>query len=328
MKQQSYILNYIRENYGLSGVLNDLPSYIDKNYLLSTNDGDKYVVKISSQQTPTQEVELENAAMNHVSIKGLSFQTPVVIKSLSGEELLDFSDLDNKILKFRIVSFLKGHLYSQVDNNNPDLQASLGVLIAEITQAFSDFEHPVANRELLWDLVNLHKIEPLLEYFEGDKRQILERILNNILNHTIPILKQQPQQVIHNDVNNTNLIAGVVDGKLSCTGLFDFGDMVYTQRICELAIGMAYALMEQKDILFTAKNIVTAYQTNITLSDDELMILPELIKARLLQSIIVSGKSYFQDPSNEYLLISVAPAWELLHKLDKLKPNEFVQSIS
>ncbi len=325
MIKQSYILNYIRENYGLSGVLNELPSYIDKNYLLSTDNGDKYVVKISSQQTPTQEVELENAAMKHISTKGLSFQTPIVIKSLSGEELLDFSGLDNIILKFRIVSFLEGHLYSQVDINNSDLHVSLGQLIAEVTQAFSDFENPTAHRQLLWDLVNLANIEPLLEYFKGDEKQILKRILNDILVNTIPNLKKLPQQVIHNDANNTNLIASMKNGKLSCVGLFDFGDMVYTQRICELAIGMAYALMGQEDVLFTAKNIVKAYQSQITLSDDELLILPELIKARLLQSIIISGKSFAQDPDNEYLLISVAPAWELLHKLDLLTTKEFIK---
>ena len=324
MSNHSKILNFIQDNYSLSGELKNLPSYIDKNYLLSTTDGNKYVVKISSQKTPVEEVELENAAMEHIRNKQMSIQTPFVLKNKHNQELLNFKDVDSKSYNFRIVSYLEGDLYCQVDINNSDLHNSLGKLLAEVTHAFRDFVNPIAKREILWDLVNLVKIKPMLKYFQGEKKQTLDRILNDILDNTLPKLKKLPQQVIHNDANNTNLIASELNGKLSCVGLFDFGDIVYTHRICELAIGMAYALMRQKDILTTARNIVDGYQSDRILLEEEISILPELIKARLLQSIIVSGKSHAQDPQNKYLLVSVAPAWELLDKLDKLQVNEFV----
>ena len=328
MSNHSKILNFIQDNYSLAGDLKDLPSYIDKNYLLTTTCGDKFVVKISSQTTPVEEVELENAAMQHIHNKQMSFQTPFVLKNKYNQELLDFNDTDSNTYKFRIISYLEGDLYSQVDINNSDLHDSLGKLIAEITHAFSDFVNPAAKRDLLWDLVNLTRLNPLLKYFESDKKYTLQRILQDILASALPKLKPLPQQVIHNDANNTNLIASELNGKLSCVGLFDFGDMVYTHRICELAIGMAYALMGQENILKTASSIVDGYQSVNTLLEEEILILPELIKARLLQSIIISGKSHAQNPNNEYLLISVTPAWELLHKLDTLKPNQFVNYIS
>jgi Ser/Thr protein kinase RdoA (MazF antagonist) len=327
MLNHSKILNFILENYSLSGVLKDLPSYIDKNYLLSTSNGNKYVVKVSSQKTSVEEVRLENAAMAHIHKKKLSFQTPIVLKNKYDKELLDFNNDGSQIYKFRVVSYIEGDLYCDVDINNPDLHHSLGKLIAEITHAFGDFDNLTANRELLWDLANLVKIKPLLRYFVGEQKKTLNRILNNILDNTLPILKKLPQQVIHNDANNTNLIASEVKGNLSCVGLFDFGDMVYTHRICELAIAMAYALMNQEDILKTARSIVDGYRSVYYLLEEEILVLPELIKARLLQSIIISGKSHAQDPENDYLLISVAPAWELLDKLDKLQTNEFIECL-
>jgi len=326
MLNHSKILNFILENYSLSGVLKDLPSYIDKNYLLSSTDGDKYVVKISSQKTSVEEVALENAAMAFIHNKQLSFQTPIVLENKHNQDLLDFDD-NSQIYKFRIVSYIEGDLYCDVDINHSGLHYSLGKLIAEITHAFGDFDNLTANRELLWDLTNLVKIKPLLRYFVGEQKKTLNRILNNILDNTLPILKKLPQQIIHNDANNTNLIASEVKGNLSCVGLFDFGDMVYTHRICELAIAMAYALMDQEDILKTARSIVDGYRSMSSLLEEEILVLPELIKARLLQSIIISGKSHAQDPENDYLLISVAPAWELLDKLDKLQTNEFIECL-
>ena len=52
------------------------------------------------------------------------------------EQIVTISD---KYSERRIVSYLEGDLYSQVDINNTDLHHSLGKLIAEITHAFSDF---------------------------------------------------------------------------------------------------------------------------------------------------------------------------------------------
>jgi Ser/Thr protein kinase RdoA (MazF antagonist) len=321
MLEESYLLNFIRENYGLSGSLNQLPSYIDNNFLFTSYNNIKYVVKISSLQTPTVEIELENAAMNHLAAKQLSFQTPAVIKSVSGKEILDFSSLDNQVLKFRIVSFLNGHLYSQVNSNDSYLHYSLGVLIANITKALSDFNHPQAQRNMNWDIAQLQLLEANLDYCQESQKQQLKPLFHQFLEHTKPALDKLPKQIIHNDANDNNLTTALIENKLQCVGVFDFGDLVYSQRICELAVAMAYALMSQVDIIKTAKQIIKGYTDTIKVSVEELDLLPDLIKARLLQSLLNSAKSSALNPDNEYLLISTQAAWELLDKIDTLKKS-------
>ena len=90
---------------------------------------------------------------------------------------------------------------------------------------------------------------------------------------------------------------------------------------------MTYALFSCDDVLKVSKNIVNGYVSIAILSDDECKILYYLIKARLLQSLLNSGKSMADDPDNSYLLISTKPAWELLGKLNQIEPYSFYQNI-
>jgi Ser/Thr protein kinase RdoA (MazF antagonist) len=227
-----------------------------------------------------------------------------------------------------MVSFLNGQLYSQVNTNDGYLHQSLGVLIAEITKALADFEDPIAHRKFNWDIAQLELLEVNLDYYQGRKKQLLQKHFQYFMENTKPLLETLPKQVIHNDANDNNLIASIVNDKLRCIGLFDFGDMVYTQRICELAIAMSYALMSQHNYLATARSSYQGSRSHFKVLNQELALLPNLIKARLVQSLLNSGKSYFENPDNDYLLISASPAWDLLKKLDKLQTNEFADYLN
>jgi Ser/Thr protein kinase RdoA (MazF antagonist) len=330
MCDHSLILSFIKTHYGLVGQLKNLPSYIDMNFLFTTNSGDsasQYVVKISSQSTPVAEIECENAAMKYVASQNISIQTPVVIESINQQDLLDFTWPNKSVSKLRIVSFLAGDLYSQVDTKNSDLHYSLGQLTSQITHAFHNFKHPTAHRKLNWDIAQLTRLEPYLNYYHGLERSILTKHFLDFQSNTLPDLNLLPRQIIHNDINDNNLIVAQVNNQLTCTGLFDFGDIVYTQRICELAIAMTYALMSQEDFLSVAKNIYQGYQSTIELDKKETTLLPKLVVTRLLQSLLNSGKSFALEPENEYLLISAKPAWDLLKKFESLKPDEFINAL-
>lgn len=318
-------------HYGLVGHLKMLPSYIDKNYLfttLSQGKENQFVVKIPAQSTPLAEIECENAAMNHVELQKLTINTPIILRSLNNQQLLDFTWPNGITSKFRMVSFLPGKLYSQVDTEEANLHQSLGQLVAQATKAFKDFKYPSAHRQFNWDIAQLMSLEANLDYYHDKQREQISRHLQAFKFTTLPALQLLPKQVIHNDLNDNNLIAEIVDGKLECTGFFDFGDIVYTHRLCDLAIAMAYALMSQQNFLTTAQAIVQGYQATLELNHDELNLLPKLIVARLLQSLLNSGKSFADQPDNTYLLVSAKPAWNLLDKFEALKPNEFINAIT
>jgi Ser/Thr protein kinase RdoA (MazF antagonist) len=325
---KSKLLEFLQIQYSLSGELIDLPSYCDINYLLKTANGDKYVIKIASNQTSIDEIRLENAAMLHLQNKQLSINTPYIITSNNNQSILDYQiDDEAEFRKLRVVSFLEGKLYSQSNAKDLNLQYSLGHLMAQMVGALEDFDHNSAQRKLPWDIAQLLDLEDYLSCFQGEQYQILFNNLKEFKQVCYPQLILLPQQIIHNDANDNNLIVSESASNLKCSGIFDFGDLVYTQRICDLAIAMTYALFDCDDLLQTSKTIVSGYCSYTNFQNDECKILYYLIKARLLQSLLNSGKSYASNPDNSYLLVSAIPAWELLEKLNNMDAQKFYEYI-
>ena len=323
-----HLISFLDKHYSMTGKLNSLPSYIDRNYRFTANGGDQYVIKIASAQTSSEEISLENAAMQHLKNKKLPFLTPCLIKSNTNEVMLDFvSPEDNEPSKIRVLSWLEGSLYSQSDRLNLDLQYSLGALVGQLVLALKDFNHPAAHRKFNWDLSQLLDLQGHLKYFHGNEFELLEKSFLEYKNSTYGQLQNLPKQIIHNDANDNNLVVLKNNDKEYCSGIFDFGDLVFTQRICDLAIAMTYALFNSESLFESAKIIVSGYRMHSDIEDKELSLLYFLIKARLIQSLLNSGKSFAKNPENKYLLTSVIPAWELLKKLDKITNHEFYNNI-
>ena len=59
----------------------------------------------------------------------------------------------------------------------------------------------------------------------------------------VPALDDLPHQVIHNDANEHNVLVAD-DGTVA--GLIDFGDVVWSARVCGLAVAGAYAMQGQR----------------------------------------------------------------------------------
>ena len=60
--------------------------------------------------------------------------------------------------------------------------------------------------------------------------------------------------VVHGEANDHNVL--VRAGRV--VGLLDFGDMVYSAVVCDLAIALAYALLDQPDPVAAAAPIIRA----------------------------------------------------------------------
>ena len=123
----------------------------------------------------------------------------------------------------------------------------------------------------------------------------------------MPVLSQLPQGVIHNDANDYNLLIDNKNAPNRIAGIIDFGDMVHSHVINELAITCAYALMgdKQDDLLTVLSAIVAGYHQNKPLLDIELEVLYSLIALRLCTTVCNSALAIKQQPDNEYLLVSV-----------------------
>ena len=128
-----------------------------------------------------------------------------------------------------------------------------------------------------------------------------------------PRYKEVRSSVVHNDANDYNI---VVDKKVK--SLIDFGDMLYTPTINNLAIAAAYALMGQENPMLALCSMVKGYHDVLPLSETELELLFPLIQTRLAVSVTNSAIQKQLKPDDPYVVISEKPAWDLLAKLEPL----------
>jgi 4-aminobutyrate aminotransferase-like enzyme len=128
--------------------------------------------------------------------------------------------------------------------------------------------------------------------------------------------------VVYNDANDHNVL---VDGDDPYTrrvvSVIDFGDMLRTWTVNELAVAAAYAMLDARDPLHAALPIVTGYHAERPLAEVEIEALLPLVCRRLCVSVVNSTYQRTREPGNAYLTISERPAWALLHQLATVHPR-------
>jgi Ser/Thr protein kinase RdoA (MazF antagonist) len=120
-----------------------------------------------------------------------------------------------------------------------------------------------------------------------------------------PALARLPRQVIHGDFNPHNLLADPADPQ-RLTGILDFGDMTLSHRICDLAVAASY-LIEPADPLSLLAPLVTAYIHVNPLTADEIALLPDLITARLVTTLVITAWRAARYPENAPYILRNAP---------------------
>ena len=313
------ISELLRKHYGIAGKLSGLPSYRDQNFLVSINDGSKFIVKFTHIEEDKQEIEMQNAAMAHMI--GLGMSVPHAIANKKGQLITVTRKRHNAERFMRVLTYLPGQFFSEIKikTHTQPIWKQLGEFIANISLSLKEFDHPGVYRYLDWDLASGYRICQ-------NKKKLLSEEGSKLVNHflglyhteTQPLLSELPMSVIHNDANDQNLLVDDLDEPGFITGLIDFGDMLYSQTINELAICLAYSLMEQEEPLEVMKLVVKAYHKIKPLQDIELGSLFNLICLRLCTSVCNAALAIREQPGNDYLLVSVKPAWRLLKQLKSL----------
>jgi 4-aminobutyrate aminotransferase-like enzyme len=142
----------------------------------------------------------------------------------------------------------------------------------------------------------------------GD-RALIEDALDHLLVQ-LPKLQQLPKQVIHGDINDLNVL--VRDGEVAA--LIDFGDLIHSWRIAELAIAATYTMLGQDDPLAIAGDVVAGYSEIASVTTAEAEMIYDLIRARLAVSACVAASR--AELGNPHHTVSEDDVWELLDRLD------------
>lgn len=317
---QERLLALLEEHYGKTGSLKQLVSERDQNMRLDEKDeatgkDRRYTVKIANKGEDKALLDLQIAALEHLQAVDPSLALPQILCSKTGDSLIQLPEADGGNW-MRTVSYLDGVTFADCEKTKK-LRHALGQTMGRLTRALQGFGHPAAHQpDFLWNLDNVDACRAFIpDIADEANRAMAARFFDLYDILTKPLLSQLPGAIIHHDANDLNLI---VDEQKGTVGLIDFGDMVYSRRVNELAVTLAYALMESDDLISDGSDIVAAYCAECPLNDDEMAVLPMQMAMRLVMSVCISSHRAESYPDNAYLTISQQPAFDLLARLDRL----------
>jgi Ser/Thr protein kinase RdoA (MazF antagonist) len=315
--------------FGIDGLCGELPSERDQNFRLKTTDNQDVVLKIANALESFEALELQNQVMERLGqntrlqIDGTS-SIPKVCSTLDGKSIASAQGRDEQTHFVRLLTYLPGKPFGLVKPHDADLLQGLGRFFGHVGHTLQGYDHPSAHRDFHWDLQHAARVvgELKTHIAEPAKRDLAAGFLKRFQRHTEPLLGDLRKSVIHNDGNDYNILVrpkGMWQNQVS--GIIDFGDMVFSRTVNELAIVCAYAMLDKHDPLAAAGQIVKGYHAAFPLTENELTVLYDLMCMRLCMSVCHCAHQSRLEPDNAYLRISEKPAWDLLQRLAPIHPR-------
>lgn len=309
--------------YGKPGAVRPLPSERDQNFLVRFADGKRAVLKIAHAGEDRDVLELQHAALRRLAERAPGIALPRVLPASDGSDIVEVAGAEGETHQARLLSWVPGTILALVRPHTPELLESLGRLIAQLDTGLEGLDHPAAHRELKWNLARAEWIREHLDAVEDPSRRALAaRTLDRYRTDVAPTLGRLPAGMIYNDANDHNiLVRGEDPWTRRVTGVIDFGDLVHSAVVCDVAIAAAYAALGKADPLAAAARVVAGYQALHPLGEAEVDLLDALIETRLAVSVVNSAIQRSAAPDNAYLTVSEAPAWETLQRLARHPPR-------
>jgi 4-aminobutyrate aminotransferase-like enzyme/Ser/Thr protein kinase RdoA (MazF antagonist) len=298
-----------RDLYGLSLAAEPLPSERDQNFLLRDGAGPRFVLKIANRDEGLEILDLQNKLLQFLAGAGTGLAFPRLVAARSGLEITPVG-ADGEAYFVRLLTWVDGVCLATVQPHSPMLLRSLGAALALLNQALQRFSHAAAHRVLYWDLRHAAMAWPHSDLLPESRRRVLQPFRDAWESLD---WNRLPASVIYNDANDYNVLADAAGSRV--VSFLDLGDVVHSAIVCDLAIAIAYAMLDKQDPIAAAAEVVAGYHEIRPLDGAETDALYTLAATRLCASVCYAAKQARQAPHNDYLKISNRPAWELLEKL-------------
>ena len=300
----------LHDHYGIHGQLHDLGSQQDLNWRVDSPQG-RRVLKISHADESSLQLQAQHAAMLRLREHGVP--TSQWLQTREGDERLSVT-LDGQHLEVRLLEYLEGQPLTRRKHLGADLMGRMGALCAEVDCALSDFEHAGLERTLQWDPRHaqalISHLLPVLK--QPDQRARVAAAAFEAQSHLAQVIDRLPVQAVHLDITDDNsLWQRDAARRWQVSGLIDFGDLVRTWRVADLAITCAGLLHHAHGDPFAVLPVVTAYHARNPLERAELEALWPLVIARAAVLVLSSARHLDVEPGNAYIQANIAHEWEI-----------------
>ena len=309
----------LQTHYGFKANLTRLAGDRDANFQAQIADGRRFVFKIMHPDCSEDNVALQCAALSHLADCPIGL--PRVINTLNGAQWTSVELTDGSHFLW-LLSWCPGTLLAQHSPHGTLIYSSFGELLGRLCNALAGFDHPASREGSRWNLTRALDVASYIDDIQGDSRQLAQAIFYTFRARTLAALKDLPQGVIHNDANDYNVLVNDHKGEARVDGIFDFGDLAWQPLVCDIAIALAYLILDKPDPLDVCASFLSGYSRQRRPHPREMTVLLDLIKTRLAVSVAISSHRQLEEPDDPYIVISQRPAIAALRQLDLIPESE------
>lgn len=267
----------------------------------------RYVLKIAHPLDDRSVIDLQCSALAHSARRDPSLPLPQVVPCQQGLHLHEVAGAEGEPRIARLLTYLPGSALDYSASTAAQ-RCAIGAAQARLSRALADFEHPASSRFLHFDLKRFGDLRPLLSNVQAvQTRRDVELTLDSFDGFVGPALKATRQQVVHHDLNADNLLVDPSDAGY-VTGILDFGDMVHSSLVGDLAVSMSYAVGGGLNASPTTNenpwsapyDLVAGFETVLPLTSSERELLPHLVRTRLAQRLLLNSWLVATNPENAH----------------------------
>lgn len=287
----------VHRHYGIRATATAFACERDATFRLTAADGQSFTLKISNPAEAPLDTNFQTEAMLWVARADPGLPVPRVLSAEDGRYEIPVQLEDGRTSVLRMLTWLDGVPVAQA-GVSPALRHDMGRILARLGLALRDFDHPRAAQDIQWDIKNALRLRPLIAAVPpGPVRRQVSEELDRFEADVQPMLDGLRQQVVHNDLNPHNVLLGLQDtGRVS--GVLDFGDMVRTPLVADLAVAASYMTHHPDGALHSVTDMVAAYHGVVPLLAVEIGLLRDLIVARLVTTIVITEWRAARYPQN------------------------------
>ncbi|MCH8908261.1 MAG: phosphotransferase, partial [Candidatus Heimdallarchaeota archaeon] len=316
---------FLWDHYSVKGQVKPLPAESDQNFLVITDKNLKFILKIHFEIKFEDFFRFQNTVLNSLCDTATNKSFPQVVKSIHGEELIEVSVSDSVYL-IRLLTYVSGTALALFQPKDRDVLRTLGETLGYLDKRLQLIDHSSLEASFTWDLEYASEIiASCRNYWLQDSDATTIHHFQDLYNRFVaPLVPDLQKGLIHNDANDYNVLVNVdlQEGKPEYSiGLIDFGDLVFSRTIYEVAICSAYAILHSEDPLSIIAEILIGYHTVNPVTEMEIEVLFILICMRLCVSISMSIKNRAEQPDNEHLFVTEKPARLSLELLKTIDPS-------
>lgn len=185
----------------------------------------------------------------------------------------------------RLLEFQPGKMFNEVLKTN-HLYYQVGEFIAKFDLALKNFKHEAYETyKTLWSLEAFPNLKEFLYAVkEVERRDLVEQVIAAYQTQVLVNLSQFARGIIHGDFNEQNIVVNKseIPNEFKVTGVIDFGDTSYSYYVFELAIAIAYMVLQSEDIE-TGGLVIAGYGMIRAIPEHEMKVLK--VKSTFLSTV-------------------------------------------